>query len=443
VLVVVLTANQQSIDGSVEVAEKVMKARSGLPFDRGRLPVLPVLSRFETRVEYDLSQSWLSKVSDSFEVFVSAWASKEIDTEAVVKFLRIPSIAYWSFGEEVPVISKGTNDPEDIGYAYENLTALLSRRLTGTETLAHYRDALVASARLAPTRLQNPTSSAYGDGGFKVFVSFAHEDQELANELITHLTPLRRSGLIQLWSDRATGPSSDWTRELDLRIEQADVILLLISPDYLASEYCYDVEMKRALEKHHSGTARVIPVILRPSAWSLAPVAELQTLPANGTPISTWKNRDEAFVNVTKSIQIAIQNPLEVQPDKTRKFWSVPLEQAAKNIWAARLESLESDSFVILSLQAGNPVEEIVSKVPYLAKVASLEFIFQLVQRALPGLTFRHLVVLPAGLARRFGAVYFSLSQSGPTWDDIVRTGTLAVYSPSELIEPKWELIVS
>src|ERR1700737_2215407 len=95
-----------------------------------------------------------------------------------------------------------------------------------------------------------------------IFYSYAHEDERLRKKLETHLSLLRKQGIIAEWHDRKIVPGSDWSQVADTYLDSASVILLLVSPDFLASEYCYGIEMQRALECHRSGEAQVIPIIL-------------------------------------------------------------------------------------------------------------------------------------------------------------------------------------
>src|SRR2546425_6936853 len=96
----------------------------------------------------------------------------------------------------------------------------------------------------------------------EIFCCYAHEDEALLNKLKTHLKPLQRQGLIDIWYDRDITAGTEREREIDSHLNTAQIILLLISPDFMASDYYYSVEMKRALGRHESGEARVIPVIL-------------------------------------------------------------------------------------------------------------------------------------------------------------------------------------
>jgi len=141
-----------------------------------------------------------------------------------------------------------------------------------------------------------------------LFYSYAHEDEVLRNELDKHLSLLRREGLIKDWHDREIGAGTEWEREINIHLKTAQVILLLVSADFLASEYCYGIEMERAIERHEAGEARVIPIILRPADLKSAPFSKLQPLPTNGIPITEWSNRDRAFVNVTEGIRKAVED---------------------------------------------------------------------------------------------------------------------------------------
>src|SRR6266849_3948169 len=129
----------------------------------------------------------------------------------------------------------------------------------------------------------------------ELFYSYAHEDEALRATLEKHLSLLRRQGVISQWSDRHITAGTDWTQAIDEHLEQASIILLLISADFLASDYCYGVEMKRALARHQANEARVIPILLRPVDWHNAPFAHLQALPTDAKAITSWPNPDEAF----------------------------------------------------------------------------------------------------------------------------------------------------
>lgn len=141
----------------------------------------------------------------------------------------------------------------------------------------------------------------------EVFYSYAHEDERLRIALEKHLTLLKRQGVITGWHDRRISAGTEWAGQIDSHLNTAALILLLVSPDFLGSDYCYDVELARALQRHEAGEARVIPIILRPVDWMSGSFGKLQALPSNGKPVTTWGNRDQAFFNVATGIRAAIE----------------------------------------------------------------------------------------------------------------------------------------
>ncbi len=132
--------------------------------------------------------------------------------------------------------------------------------------------------------------------GIEVFFSYSHKDEELRDELEKHLSILKHRGLISAWHDRKIGAGEEWKGEIDEHLNSAQIILLLISSDFLASKYCYDIEMTRAMERHDSGEARVIPIILRHAYWKGSPFSKLQALPTNAEPVKdgNWRSIDAA-----------------------------------------------------------------------------------------------------------------------------------------------------
>lgn len=141
-----------------------------------------------------------------------------------------------------------------------------------------------------------------------LFFSYSHVDENLRDQLEIHLAGLRRQGLIDSWHDRRITVGEDFGEAIDQHIDTADVILLLVSPDFIASDYCYEREMKRALDRHQRGHAKVIPVILRPCDWNDLPFGKLMAAPKDGRPITKWPNIDEAFQDVVAAIKGALKH---------------------------------------------------------------------------------------------------------------------------------------
>ena len=141
-----------------------------------------------------------------------------------------------------------------------------------------------------------------------IFYSYAHEDESLRQELDAHLLVLRRSKQIQTWHHRMISPGSSWEREIETHLETADIILLLISPAFMASDYAYSIEMQRAMQRHQEGNARVIPILLRPVPLQNTPIGSLQGLPRNGKPVIAWARREEAFAAIAQEIQQVVKD---------------------------------------------------------------------------------------------------------------------------------------
>src|SRR6266566_6318223 len=139
-----------------------------------------------------------------------------------------------------------------------------------------------------------------------IFFCYAHEDEDLLNKLKRHLWPLQRQGLIAVWHDRDISAGTEWEQEISQHLNAAQIILLLVSPDFMYSEYCYGVEMQRAIERHQRGEARVIPVILRPVYWQ-GILGHLQALPTDAKPVRSWSDVDEALYNVTEGLRTVVE----------------------------------------------------------------------------------------------------------------------------------------
>lgn len=145
----------------------------------------------------------------------------------------------------------------------------------------------------------------------EVFIAYAHEDKELLDGLAKQLGILKRQGLIKIWHDRDIGAGTEWGREIYAHLNTAELILLLVSPDFIASEYCYGVEVKRAMERHDAKEARVIPIIFRRVHWKKAPFGKLQALPTEGKPVTSWHNLDEAFFDIVEGIRKIVEESTE------------------------------------------------------------------------------------------------------------------------------------
>lgn len=152
----------------------------------------------------------------------------------------------------------------------------------------------------------------------EIFFSYSHKDEAFREQLETNLSMLKRQGLINPWTDRMITAGEEWKGEIDENLKLANIVLLLITANFLASDYCYDIEMKRAMAMHETGEVCVIPIILTPvEGWEHSPFSKLQVLPRDGKPVTQWSDRDEAFVNVAQGIRKSIER-IRRQPSETR-----------------------------------------------------------------------------------------------------------------------------
>lgn len=141
----------------------------------------------------------------------------------------------------------------------------------------------------------------------RIAFSYSHKDEELRDQLEIHLKLLQRQAVIRTWHDRRILAGEEWRCAIDEAFAQADVILLLVSSDFIASEFCYEAEMRTALDRHRRGDAIVIPILVRACDWASAPFADLQGLPLPMRPIASWENRDEAWLTVVNGIKDAVE----------------------------------------------------------------------------------------------------------------------------------------
>lgn len=137
----------------------------------------------------------------------------------------------------------------------------------------------------------------------EVFLSYAHKDKLLIEELMAHLESLERQGFISSWYDRKIEPGTDFVQEIDKHLNTAQIILLGVSQHFIRSKYCYLIEMQRAVERHELGQARIVPVLLRPVYWKGTPFRNLEPLPTNYKPIIKWSHRDDAIFEVAEGIR--------------------------------------------------------------------------------------------------------------------------------------------
>lgn len=182
-----------------------------------------------------------------------------------------------------------------------------------------------------------------------VFCSYARKDKAFREELDKHLDTFRRSGHMTVWHDQEIAPGTEWEQQINEHLNTADIILLLLSPDFIHSDYCYSREMQRAIERHDSGEARVIPILLRHVHWQETPLSKLQVLPAGAKPITSWNDRDEAFWVVAHGIG-EVAKALSTQ--KLRDYW---VQEGQIQIEAGEYDKAEKAYAEVLRIFPNHP----------------------------------------------------------------------------------------
>ena len=190
-----------------------------------------------------------------------------------------------------------------------------------------------------------PESSDENTHSVKVFISYAHQDQELHEKLLKHLAPLQHSGKITIWHDQEIPAGANWRNQIETHLSEADMILLLISADFIDSAFCWNNEVQKALERHRVGEVRVIPIVLKPVDWQVTPLGELQALPTGAKPVTLWESADAACENVVLGIRKALEKESAfqklVQKISARIRSVLPdrevTEKSQRDVWSRRL----------------------------------------------------------------------------------------------------------
>jgi len=189
-----------------------------------------------------------------------------------------------------------------------------------------------------------------------IFIAYARKDSALLDEFRVHLRPLERADKLRIWYDGLIEPGAEWEASIKQNLHAADIILLLVSADAIASDYFYDKEVADALDRHRKGDARVVPMIVRPCAWRTTPLAELQALPKDGKPVTSWSDRDEAFTYAAEALWDMVHNILQQREEKeehtrrekeaaeeARRAAQKAKEEAARRAEQERLQRAEEE----------------------------------------------------------------------------------------------------
>jgi cellulose biosynthesis protein BcsQ len=301
VMVLLFTATEMGFNGILDVAKRAVKAQQSLPFDRFKLISLPIPARFDTLTEFTISQNWLDKFSKQLEVIYNDWLPTPVDRRKFLELTKIPYASYFSFGEKLPVIEQGVNDPAGLGYAYETISALLVNNFNYLDSLLDNRDEFVNKA-VKSDAFSRKEKKASKDT-VKVFISYSHKDKEYKHRLETHLSPLEKKGLATFWSYDQIIAGSNWKDVISEQLENSQVLLLLITRNYLISNST-KLELDKIAEQAGKKKVWMVPIIVEESGWQeISLISNRLVLPRDGIPINDSEDQEAAFAGIAKEIE--------------------------------------------------------------------------------------------------------------------------------------------
>jgi hypothetical protein len=212
------------------------------------------------------------------------------------------------------------------------------------------------------------TSSEGRDVPIKVFISYAHQDQQFVEQLESHLSVLKRDGLITTWTDRKISAGEEWSDAISEALRNSQIILVLVSADYLANSYIWEKELVDAFKRAETGDALILPIILRPTDWESTPLSLWQALPRGGRPVVAFRSTDEAWLDVARTVRRLIEDvrgtapQLEVLPLVERK--RLALFDVFKPSGVPSVTFVEPERFAALRLSLSQPGRGLVIEGP-------------------------------------------------------------------------------
>lgn len=300
-----------SCEGARGSEHNIFSSTASILVRRGIPAVLAMQYEITDRAAIELSRAFYEALADGMPVdmavsearkAISLGVANTVEWGTPVLYMRSPDGVLFDIAQKSISANVALVRPSIIPTEHEDGIASFDPGFTGAVEQANQ---VKPSDPVAPAPLSSLNTTVPAKS-VEIFYSYAHEDERLRKKLETHLSLLKQEGLITGWYDREIRAGVEWAHEIEAHLRSAHIILLLVSPDFMASSYCYSIEMKRALERHDANEARVIPIILRPTDWKRAPFSKLQVLPSNSRPISRWPDRDEAFLNVAQDIRKAV-----------------------------------------------------------------------------------------------------------------------------------------
>lgn len=262
----------------------------------------------------------------------------------------------------------------------------------------------------------------------KIFFSYSHQDESALAGLRKHLAVLERELQLEFWWDQQMLAGSEIDPTISEKLESSHLILLLISPDFLASDYCTSREMKRALERHECNDARVVPIILEPCDWRYTSLGKLKALPKDGVAISNWENENDAFNDVVQELRRILtsgdvcsescENSTEIAEDERLKEPPLKMDYRVKREFDDfDVSSFRDRAFGIIRDHFEQSVADIVKLATVNARFvvrSSTCFVCTVINMALTHGT-AHITVHSGNENRALGDIYYSFNENAST----------------------------
>ena len=273
ILVMLFTPTEQGLLGTKRTAERILAGHQNLPFDRFRLLICPVPSRFDSTTEFRESRDWLNRSALELETLYEEWLPTDVKLNDFLQIIKIPYISYFSFGEKLPVVEQGMSDPAGLGYAYENLAMLLARKLEEMNIFIEQRETYLQEIGSQEAKDSNKLPLSVGDSlrQVKIFISFAKADIDVKDKLVKQIQNSFPKNYFEFIYTKDVGVGESLVNILQEQISKADIVIILFTKDYVninnISLYFFDPriepEMKKEFEFiNKSDKKKVIPVYL-------------------------------------------------------------------------------------------------------------------------------------------------------------------------------------
>lgn len=212
------------------------------------------------------------------------------------------------FGDTVAkAFSEGRRAAERLSAGQGDIPILLTGKSDPNQIVLNPTATAKRSSRAKSPKLEAAVESAQKPACVQIFCSYSHKDSKYRSELEVFLSNLRQQGLVQVWHDRLIEPGMDWAQEIDRNLNHANLVLLLVSADFMASQYCMGIELRQALKRQKAEGVRVVPILIRECDLVGAPFSSLQWLPTGSKPVKKWKDRDSAWTDVAKGIRQVVE----------------------------------------------------------------------------------------------------------------------------------------